>query len=105
MAGVVARNLNRFAAVSKSTWNNIPSPISLELAKFCTNSTAPNERFKNLVNKNTVVVFMKGVPEQPMCGFSNAVVQILRMHGVSYDSHNVLADESIRQGRLYVFRV
>lgn len=98
MAGVVARNLNRFAAVSKSTWNNIPSPISLQLAKFCTNSTAPNERFKNLVNNNTVVVFMKGVPEQPMCGFSNAVVQILRMHGVSYDSHNVLTDESIRQG-------
>jgi len=55
--------------------------------------------FEGLVKKNKVVVFMKGVPEEPRCGFSNAVVQILRMHGVSnYDSHDVLKDEDIRQG-------
>lgn len=41
---------------------------------------------------------MKGVPEAPRCGFSNAVVQIMRMHGVTYDSHNVLDNEEIRQG-------
>ncbi|ROT75374.1 putative glutaredoxin-related protein 5, mitochondrial [Penaeus vannamei] len=34
----------------------------------------------------------------PRCGFSNAVVQIMRMHGVNYDAHNVLADDSVRQG-------
>ncbi|XP_050304263.1 glutaredoxin-related protein 5, mitochondrial [Anthonomus grandis grandis] len=61
-------------------------------------SSKPAEEIKKLVGNNKVVVFMKGVPEQPQCGFSNAVVQILRMHGVSYDSHNVLADESLRQG-------
>lgn len=52
----------------------------------------------NLVKKNKVVVFMKGVPEEPRCGFSNAVVQILRMHGVTYDAHDVLKDEGLRQG-------
>lgn len=52
----------------------------------------------NLVKKNKVVVFMKGVPEEPRCGFSNAVVQILKMHGVTYDAHDVLTDEGIRQG-------
>lgn len=53
--------------------------------------------------KNKVVVFMKGVPEEPKCGFSNAVVQILRMHGVKYDAHDVLADETLRQGsKLFV---
>lgn len=41
---------------------------------------------------------MKGQPEQPRCGFSNAVVQILRMHGVEYDAHDVLKDEELRQG-------
>lgn len=41
---------------------------------------------------------MKGVPDAPKCGFSNAVVQILRMHAAPYDSHNVLENESIRQG-------
>merc|ERR1712242_439916 len=51
-----------------------------------------------LVKNSKVVVFMKGVPTAPQCGFSNAVVQILRMHDVSFESHNVLADEDIRQG-------
>lgn len=51
-----------------------------------------------LVKNNKVVVFMKGIPEEPRCGFSNAVVQILRMHGVTYDSHDVLKDETLRQG-------
>ncbi|XP_025991448.1 glutaredoxin-related protein 5, mitochondrial [Solenopsis invicta] len=52
----------------------------------------------NLVKKSKVVVFMKGVPEEPRCGFSNAVVQILRMHGVTYDAHDVLKDDKLRQG-------
>nr|XP_057927121.1 glutaredoxin-related protein 5, mitochondrial [Doryrhamphus excisus] len=52
-----------------------------------------------MVKKDKVVVFMKGTPAQPMCGFSNAVVQILRMHGVDdYAAYNVLADEDLREG-------
>lgn len=53
----------------------------------------------NIVKKDKVVVFMKGTPAQPMCGFSNAVVQILRMHGVDdYASYNVLEDQTLREG-------
>lgn len=52
-----------------------------------------------IVKKDKVVVFMKGTPAQPMCGFSNAVVQILRMHGVDkYASYNVLEDQDLREG-------
>ncbi|XP_056150391.1 glutaredoxin-related protein 5, mitochondrial [Lampris incognitus] len=52
-----------------------------------------------MVKKNKVVVFIKGTPAQPMCGFSNAVVQILRMHGVDeYAAYNVLEDQDLRQG-------
>lgn len=52
-----------------------------------------------MVKKDKVVVFMKGTPAQPMCGFSNAVVQILRMHGVDdYAAYNVLDDQDLRQG-------
>ncbi|XP_065562708.1 glutaredoxin-related protein 5, mitochondrial-like [Artemia franciscana] len=65
---------------------------------YSTENSAVQGKLKELVNKNKVVVFMKGVPEQPMCGFSNAVCQILRMHGAPYEAHNVLEDESIRQG-------
>lgn len=61
-------------------------------------SSKSTDEIKKLVTNNKVVVFMKGVPEQPQCGFSNAVVQILRMHGVPYDAHNVLADETLRNG-------
>lgn len=61
-------------------------------------SAKSKEEIDHLVKNNKVVVFMKGVPEQPQCGFSNAVVQIFRMHGVSYDAHNVLQDDSLRQG-------
>lgn len=53
-----------------------------------------------MVKKDKVVVFMKGTPAQPMCGFSNAVVQILRMHGVDdYAAYNVLEDQDLRQGQ------
>ncbi|KAB1278086.1 Glutaredoxin-related protein 5; mitochondrial [Camelus dromedarius] len=52
-----------------------------------------------LVKKDKVVVFLKGTPEQPQCGFSNAVVQILRLHGVrDYAAYNVLDDPQLRQG-------
>ncbi|XP_033342402.2 glutaredoxin 5 [Megalopta genalis] len=56
------------------------------------------DRIGNLVKQNKVVVFMKGVPEEPRCGFSNAVVQILRIHDVKYDAHDVLKDDDLRQG-------
>ena len=45
-----------------------------------------------------VVLFMKGVPDQPQCGFSNAVVQILDHLEVDYVGVNVLQDEALRQG-------
>ncbi|XP_037050711.1 glutaredoxin-related protein 5, mitochondrial [Bradysia coprophila] len=68
--------------------------------RFCSSTPAAvdKEQITKLVKNNKVVVFMKGVPEAPRCGFSNAVVQIMRMHGVTYDSHNVLDNEGIRQG-------
>ena len=89
---LVFQNLSRF--VSKST---MLGSWKLGLAAY---STPTLPKFDEMVKKNKVVVFMKGVPEQPMCGFSNAVVQILRMHGVQYDSYDVLSDEAIRQGIL-----
>ncbi|XP_072424102.1 glutaredoxin-related protein 5, mitochondrial [Chiloscyllium punctatum] len=62
-------------------------------------AAATRQRLEGLVKKDKVVVFIKGTPAQPMCGFSNAVVQILRMHGVEdYGSYNVLEDQEIRQG-------
>ena len=50
------------------------------------------------VADNPVVLFMKGVPEQPQCGFSGLVVQVLDHLGVDFVGVNVLQDAALRDG-------
>ena len=52
----------------------------------------------NEVKTNDVVLFMKGTPQFPQCGFSGQVVQILDYLGVAYKGVNVLADDALRNG-------
>jgi len=52
----------------------------------------------NEVKGNEVVLFMKGTPQFPMCGFSGQLVQILDYLGVAYKGLNVLEDDDLRQG-------
>ena len=57
------------------------------------------ERIKQQVTGNPVVLFMKGTPQMPQCGFSQLAVQVLNACGVQqFHSVNVLADAEIRQG-------
>ena len=56
------------------------------------------ERIQGYIDDNKVMLFMKGDKAQPMCGFSAQVVHILNQVGVNYETFNVLADPSIRQG-------
>jgi monothiol glutaredoxin len=56
------------------------------------------DRIKAEVDSNDVVLFMKGTPAMPQCGFSATVVQVLDHLGVKYKGVNVLADPEIRQG-------
>jgi len=53
---------------------------------------------KKTVDEHPVVLFMKGVPDQPQCGFSALVVQILDHLGVDFVGVNVLQDEALRAG-------
>ncbi|WP_394837534.1 Grx4 family monothiol glutaredoxin [Pendulispora rubella] len=55
-------------------------------------------RIQDLVQTNHVILFMKGTKNFPQCGFSNAVVQVLKKEGVPFETVNVLADPEIRQG-------
>jgi len=59
---------------------------------------AINEFIDNEVKGNDVVLFMKGTPGFPQCGFSGQVVQILDYLGVDYKGVNVLADDDLREG-------
>jgi len=56
------------------------------------------ERIRNEIAETPVVLFMKGSPVFPQCGFSAAVVQILSHLGVKFKGVDVLADPQIRQG-------
>jgi monothiol glutaredoxin len=57
------------------------------------------ETLRDQVTKNRVVLYMKGTPQFPQCGFSATVAEILKRSGVDeYFSVNVLADPEIRQG-------
>ncbi|MFN3856071.1 MAG: Grx4 family monothiol glutaredoxin [Phreatobacter sp.] len=61
-------------------------------------STTVHDRIDAEVKGNDVVLFMKGTPQFPMCGFSGQVVQILDYLGVPFKGINVLDSDDIRQG-------
>jgi monothiol glutaredoxin len=56
------------------------------------------DRIRQEIDANDVVLFMKGTPVFPQCGFSNAVVQVLTYLNVPFKGINVLEDPEIRQG-------
>lgn len=61
-------------------------------------SNPVHDRIQQEVSSNDVVLFMKGTPLFPQCGFSAAVVEVLERVGVEYASHDVLQDPELRQG-------
>jgi Grx4 family monothiol glutaredoxin len=63
-----------------------PTPVTLE------------ERLKALIHRSPVMLFMKGVPSAPKCGFSRQMVELLERAGVAYDAMDILSDEEVRQG-------
>ena len=60
--------------------------------------SAINERIQQQIGGDSVVLYMKGTPVFPMCGFSAQVVQILSQVGVPFQSYNILEDQDLRQG-------
>lgn len=61
-------------------------------------SAALASRLKMLVNSSPVMLFMKGKPDEPKCGFSHKVVAILREENVDFESFDILLDDEVRQG-------
>jgi monothiol glutaredoxin len=57
-----------------------------------------NTRITNLIGSAPIMLFMKGTPEMPQCGFSANVCKILNHVGVSYNTFNILSDMDIREG-------
>lgn len=69
-------------------------------------STETRQAIDQAIASAPVVLFMKGTPETPQCGFSRASIQILGLQGVDpakFTAFNVLEDEALRQGRSDLF--
>jgi Grx4 family monothiol glutaredoxin len=64
-------------------------------------ATAPdslNDRLGKLLTRHDCMLFIKGLPSAPKCGFSRRIVELLDEQGVAYDAFNILEDEEVRQG-------
>ena len=57
-----------------------------------------SERIRNDIESNDILIYMKGTPEMPQCGFSAAVIEVFNELGVKYNTRNVLADPAVRNG-------
>jgi len=56
------------------------------------------QKIESTINKDRIMLFMKGSPSMPQCGFSAAVVSVLKEEGVQFGSYNILADNELREG-------
>eukprot|EP01064_Diplonema_japonicum_P015247 TRINITY_DN2299_c1_g2_i1.p1 TRINITY_DN2299_c1_g2~~TRINITY_DN2299_c1_g2_i1.p1 ORF type:complete len:210 (+),score=56.21 TRINITY_DN2299_c1_g2_i1:52-681(+) len=56
------------------------------------------KRMKGLINRSKIMLFMKGCPSAPRCGFSRTIIDILQEEGLPFDTFDILTDEAIRQG-------
>ena len=55
-------------------------------------------RIEKTISTNRIMLFMKGSPSMPQCGFSAAVVGVLKEIGVPFGTFNILADQELREG-------
>ncbi|MCL4122739.1 UNVERIFIED_CONTAM: hypothetical protein GTU68_031688, partial [Idotea baltica] len=60
--------------------------------------TSLEQRLKDLTSRSPLMIFMKGNPSEPRCGFSRQLIDILNGTGMKYDTFDILSDEEVRQG-------
>ena len=90
--GASASNLSKYAPGA-----NDPATAP-EMSSSAGQTEELNKRLAELVKAAPVMLFMKGTPSTPQCGFSRTLVGLLREKGVRYGFFNILADEDVRQG-------
>lgn len=83
-------------------WIHLNSKTKRSILKAPVNDTEGKEklnaRLKALMEKDKVMLFMKGAPDAPRCGFSRKIVNLLRDQNVKYSSFDILSDENVRSG-------
>jgi Grx4 family monothiol glutaredoxin len=87
-------NASGFSAKSSAKQSAVPSAAPSAPAA----AVPLEERLKALTHRAPVMLFMKGTPDEPKCGFSRQAVELLRGAGVAFDTFDILGDEEVRQG-------
>jgi Grx4 family monothiol glutaredoxin len=82
--------------IMKEMMEDDSTPLADQLG--VTRELTLDERLAKLLQRHRIMVFMKGVPSAPRCGFSRQIVEMMEEQGVEYDAFNILEDEEVRQG-------
>lgn len=75
-----------------------PAAPAASVEKETETPEALEKRLRGLMEMDKVVLFMKGAPDAPRCGFSRQTVALLREQGVPFSHFDILTDESVRSG-------
>ncbi|KAJ7642618.1 glutaredoxin [Mycena polygramma] len=88
-------------ALTLAVATHAAGPVPTYSPKSQTNVATPEElyaRLQRLMTQSKVVLFMKGNPAEPRCGFSRKISALLKQQGVAFSSFDILQDEDVRQG-------
>ena len=77
---------------------NLKAQLGLDKIETIEPPASLDVRLKTLVNQDTVMIFIKGSPQEPKCGFSRSLTQILQTESVKFSHFDILTDEEVRQG-------
>lgn len=92
--GANAAELTKKVQILSSPTANVPVPATEQQQS----KDDLNVRLKKLINSAPVMLFMKGKPEEPRCGFSRQIVQLLNENNIKFSSFDILQDNDVRQG-------
>lgn len=71
--------------------------ITKKLRKILESDQQIEQRLKSLINQEPIMVFIKGTPQQPRCGFTRTLINLLDSLSIKYGSFDILGDEEVRQ--------
>lgn len=93
-----SNNDNVQASINSTTTNTNSNNTTTNAPEVEESEEALNERLNKLTKAAPIMLFMKGSPSSPQCGFSRQLVAILREHQVRFGFFDILKDDSVRQG-------
>lgn len=94
MASTIAKHVRAPGAISPQSYTDKAPAAPTEKAESAEDLS---RRCRDLMSQAPVVLFMKGAPDAPRCGFSRKIVALLRDQGVPFAHFDILSDEAVRQ--------